>query len=267
MKMINTCEFEKTKLNSDNMERCGISEGAGDDMLEDFPIDSSNANTGNVNDYDFGNTNPQVQELPPLSAKRIYRRRGTLNTSYTSNNTSGTGLTRSTTTALGISDRTIDNNNVFPVSLRASNSSVNGMPGQVPKSETETDRSSFHHREGHSLHLIAGSGNDNIANNNINAEFTSSSNDTYLRLRLALLQEEEQMTRNMQDKDTPSSHCEDLSIDGLSGFTDLSVGVPSSARIETDSPSALNSAKLSEHQGFHRRTETSIDSECDSSCS
>eukprot|EP01083_Nonionella_stella_P104682 300401_1 len=145
MKMINTCEFEKTKLNSDNMERCGISEGAGDDMLEDFPIDSSNANTGNVNDYDFGNTNPQVQELPPLSAKRIYRRRGTLNTSYTSNNTSGTGLTRSTATPHGISGRTTDNSNSFPVSLRVSDSSVHDMPGQSLDPGTETHRSFFHH--------------------------------------------------------------------------------------------------------------------------
>jgi len=267
MKMINTCEFEKTKLNSDNMERCGISEGAGDDILEDFPIDSSNANIGNVNHHDYGKTNPQVQE-PPLSMKRIYRRRGTLNTSRTSNNTSGTGLTRSTATAHGISDRTIDNKNLFPVSLRASDSSVNGMPGQGPDpgTGTGTDRSYYHRREGNSLHLSAGSGNDNSANNNSNAEYTSSSNDSFLRIRLALLQEEEQMTKSMQDKDTTSSHCEDLSIDGLSGFSaaDLSVGVPSSAGIESEIPSALNSAKLSEHQSVHPRTETAIDSEFDS---
>lgn len=87
------------------------------------------------------------------------------------------------------------------------------------------------------------------------------------------------MSRNMQDKDTASSHCEDLTIGGLSGFSDLSGGVRSSASIEKDFPLKSNSAKLSEHQGFHKlsehqgfhrrteRTETAIDSECDSSCS
>ncbi len=155
------------------------------------------------------------------------------------------------------------------------------MPGQGrdPGTETETDRSFFHYRERNSLHSITASGNNNCANNNINSEFTSSSDDRFLRIRLALLKEEEQMARNMQDKDTTSSHWEEITINGLSGFSDLSVGVRSSAIIEKDFPFKSNSAKLSEHQGFHKlsehqgfhrrteRTETAIDSECGSSCS
>lgn len=214
MNIIKRCDFNVTKVNSYDMERCGISEGS--DMMEDFLVDSSDA--GNVKDHDYGNANSNTNR-----DQRIYRRGGTLNTSHTSNTTGGTRLTRSTTNGTnGISDGTLDTK-FFPVSLRASDFSMNGSPGQDPDPEPGTDLS----REVHSLHSLAGSGIENI-----NGEYTSSSDDTFLRTRLALLQEEEETTEMMQDVNTACSCCEDLSIDGLSGFSDA--GLPADLSLSTE---------------------------------